>query len=105
MKTVKTLKVRTVDAELARFLFGKEDLESCFDSMNADERRGGVIRARNGDLKVTTHEQLGGDVLQLQRSQLPEINRYSTGHTNLEESMNEEMGTWGSCFVMRRKTW
>ena len=38
--------------------------------MNTDEWRGGVVRARNGDLKVTTHEQLGRDVLQLQRRQL-----------------------------------
>ena len=50
---------RTVDAQFPRFLFREEDNERGFDAMNLNEWRVGVVRARNCNLQIATHQQLG----------------------------------------------
>lgn len=60
----------THDGELARPLLGGDDLQGGGDGLDADDGLVGVVGAWHGQLQVAAHQQLGGDVLELQRGEL-----------------------------------
>lgn len=60
----------THDGELARPLLGGDDLQGGGDGLDADDGLVGVVGARHGQLQVSAHQQLGRDVLELQRGEL-----------------------------------
>lgn len=60
----------THDGELSGPLLGGDDLQGGGDGLDADDGLVGVVGAGHGQLQVAAHQQLGRDVLELQRGEL-----------------------------------
>ena len=58
--------ILTIDAEFAWSLFGGDDLKRTLDTLNADDGLVGVIRPWHSQFKITTHQQLGRNVLKFE---------------------------------------